>query len=90
MSVVHRITGYDRATEALLEQHDVPDRLLATVIAAAQVSADDPGAVWSYKLSAVAADRLAAAMHIALNTTRNEYFLEAFVTSESKAGSQAA
>jgi hypothetical protein len=90
MSVVHRITGYDRITEALTEQHAVPLRLLSSAKAVAQVSADDPDAVWSYKLSADAANRLAAAMRIALDTARNEYFLESFVASSSGASSQAA
>ena len=90
MSVVHRITGYDRATEALIEQHDVPARMLATAKAAAQISADDPDAIWSYQLSVDAAKRLATAMHIALDTARNDYFLESFAASESKASSRAA
>lgn len=90
MSVVHRITGYDRITEALMEQHTVPHRLLPVAKAAAQISADDPDAVWSYKLSAEAASRLAKAMRVALDTARNEYFLEAFAASRAGAGSQAA
>jgi hypothetical protein len=90
MSVVHRITGYDRVTEALTEQHTVPPRLLPAAKAAAQISADDADAVWSYKLGADAAHRLAAAMHVALDTTRNDYFLESFAASGSGASSQAA
>jgi hypothetical protein len=90
MSVVHRVTGYDRATDALIEQHEVPARLLIAAKAAALISTDDPDAIWSYKLSADAANRLAAAMRVALDTARNDYFLEAFTESDSKAGSQAA
>jgi hypothetical protein len=90
MSVAHRITGYDRATEALVEQHTVPRRLLRSVKTAAHISADDPAAIWSYKLSADAADRLATAMRVALDPTRNDYFLESFETPRSAASSQAA
>lgn len=90
MSVVHRITGYDRVTEALTEQHAVPRWLLPAAKAAARVSADDPDAVWSYKLSADAANRLATAMHVVLDTARNDYFLEAFTASGSGASSRAA
>jgi len=90
MSVVHRITGYDRVTEALAEQHTVPLRLLPAAKAAAQINADDPEAVWSYLLSADAANRLATAMHVVLDTAHNDYFLEAFAAPASGASSQAA
>lgn len=90
MSVAHRITGYDRATEALVEQHTVPRRLLASAKAAAHIGADDPDAIWSYKLGDDAANRLAVAMRVALDTTRNDYFLESFEAPRSAATSQAA
>jgi hypothetical protein len=90
MSVAHRITGYDRATEALVEQHPVPRRLLPSAKTAALISADDPDAIWSYKLSTDAANRLAAAMRVALDTARNDYFLESFEAPRSAASSQAA
>jgi hypothetical protein len=90
MSVVHRITGYDRATETLVEQHTVPPRVLPAAKAAAQISGDDPDAVWSYRLTTDAAQRLATALRVALDTARNDYFLEAFAAPDSRASSQAA
>jgi hypothetical protein len=71
MTAVHRITGYSRASESLVEE-------------VARVRGDDPSAVWSYPLSDEQAQRLAQAMHITLDTGRNEYFLEAFAAAESQ------
>jgi hypothetical protein len=90
MSVVHRITGYDRVTEALTEQHTVPLRLVPAAKAAAQINADDPEAVWSYPLGVNAVHRLATAMHVVLDTAHNDYFLEAFAAPQSGTSSQAA
>lgn len=83
MSVVHRITGYNRASDAVVEQHTIPHRLLGRAKNAAQVRQDDPDAVWSYPLNDEQARRLAHLMHIALDTEHNEYFLEAFAAAES-------
>jgi hypothetical protein len=85
MTAVHRITGYSRASESLVEEHSVPRRLLGLAKELARVRGNDPNAVWSYPLSDEQAQRLAQAMHIALDTGRNEYFLEAFAAAESQA-----
>jgi hypothetical protein len=85
LSVVHRITGYSRANDTLVEQHVIPHRLLSRAKDAAQVRRDDPDAVWSYPLNDEQAQHLARMMHIALDTEHNEYFLEAFAVAESGA-----
>jgi hypothetical protein len=78
MNVMHRLTGYDRASDALVEQHDVPSRLLPLAKSLARVADDDPEAVWSYLLDAHQVQSLAAALDVPLDVRRNEYFLEAF------------
>lgn len=77
MKIRHRITGYDRATDAMVEQHELPPRLLPLAKNLARVASDDPDAVWSYPLTDPQVQLLATAMHVALDPGRNEYFLEA-------------
>ena len=85
MSAVHRITGYSRTSESMVEQHTVPRRLLGLAKSLAQIPGDDPEAIWSYPLSDEQARQLAQAMQIALDTQQNDYFLEAFAAAERQA-----
>jgi len=85
LSVVHCITGYSRANDALVEQHTIPPKLLDWAKSAAQVRKDDPDAVWSYPLSNEQAQHLARALRVPLDTQQNEYFLEAFAAADSQA-----
>ncbi len=83
MHVAHRITGYSRTSDALVEQHPVPPQMLEMVKGIAQVRSDDPEAVWSYPLSDREARHLAQIMSLVLDTGQNEYFLESIASAES-------
>ena len=50
MSVEHRLTGYSRTSDAMVEQYPIPRRLLDLAKNVAHVRRDDPEAIWSYQL----------------------------------------
>lgn len=78
MTIKHCLTGYDRATDALLVEHDIPAALLGMAMTLVRVPADDPEAVWCYPMPPEAAETLAAKMGVSVDLVRAEYFLEGF------------
>jgi len=75
-SIAHSLVGYDRVTERIAEEFDVPDTVLPTAKKLAAVPADDPDAMMCYPLDAACAGRLAAMLRADIDTARCDYFLE--------------
>lgn len=78
MRVMHRLVGYDRHTDRMKFQFDIPDDRLAEAKKIAKVSADDPDAVWSYPLTESGARRVASLIGVDVGAEDAEFFLEAF------------
>ena len=81
MIVHHRLVGYSRETDRMVESHEIPGPLLKRAAAIAEVGGDDPEAAWSYALSPVQAAQIAALLGIPIDPERLEFFLEAFTSS---------
>jgi hypothetical protein len=76
--VIHRLVGYDRQTDRMKVQFDIPDRLLPSAKKIAKVPDDDPDAAWSYPLSDAKARRLASLIGADVAERDTEFFVEAF------------
>ena len=74
----HSLVGYDRLTERVAEEFDVPNAVLPRAKELARVSADDPDAIGCYRLDAAAAHDLEDILKARIDTRRREYFLEGF------------
>ena len=73
----HRLVGYDRTTERVADEHDIPASLMRWAKKLAQAPADGPEAAMCYLLPESAACDLAGAIG-ASTDPKNEYFLEGF------------
>jgi hypothetical protein len=74
--ITHSLVGYDRISERLAEEFDVPDAVLPRAKEFAGVPADDPEAIMCYPLDASGARDLADLIKARINTERRDYFLE--------------
>jgi hypothetical protein len=75
--VVHRLVGYDRQTDRMKAQFDIPDQLLREAKKIGKVPDDDPDAAWSYPLTEASARRLASLIGV-VGPEDVEFYLEAF------------
>ncbi len=50
LRVVHRLTGYDRDTELLAVEYDIPDKAFPRFKKITRVTPSDPEAIGSYPL----------------------------------------
>ena len=78
MTVVHRLTGYDKATERLAIEHDIPASKLKHAKELAGVRHEDVDATGSYPLSAIQARAMAKLVKQMINVDRYSWFLEPF------------
>jgi hypothetical protein len=78
MQVVHRLVGYDRDTDRMKVQVEVPADLLPEAKRIARVPDDDPDAAWSYPLSSSQTRKLAALIGAGVEPGQALFFLEAF------------
>ncbi|MCJ2134857.1 hypothetical protein MKK69_12430 [Methylobacterium sp. J-026] len=76
MNVGHIVAGYDKATERLTIEHDVPLTLFAEVRSLAEVPDTDRQALGSYPLSLSAVRKIASKMPASLNVDAYDWFLE--------------
>ena len=74
----HSLVGYDRATERVVDEFEVSDRVLARAKELARVPADDPDAMMCYPLDASDARALANVLNARIDTQRRDYYLEGF------------
>jgi hypothetical protein len=80
--VAHRLVGYDRHTECVADEYDVPDAVLPRAKELVRVADDDPDAVMCYPLDAARARDLAHILGATIDTEGRDYFLEGFVAAE--------
>ncbi|MCJ2096399.1 hypothetical protein MKK67_28420 [Methylobacterium sp. J-072] len=76
MKVDHIVAGYDKGTERLTIEHDVPASLFAEVRSLAQVPDTDQLALGSYPLSLSAVRRIASQIAAPLNVDAYDWYLE--------------
>ena len=74
--IAHSLVGYDRLSERVAEEFDVPDAVLPRAKELAGVPADDPDAIMCYPLEAPGARDLAELIKARIDTERRDYFLE--------------
>jgi hypothetical protein len=74
--IAHSLVGYDRFSERVAEEFDVPDAILPRAKELAGVPADDPDAIMCYPLEAPGARDLADLIKARIDTERRDYFLE--------------
>ena len=76
--IAHSLVGYDRQTERVAEEFDVPDSVLPSATVLADVPIDDPDALMCYPLDAAKAHNLADVLKAKIDTERRDYYLEGF------------
>lgn len=80
--VMHSLVGYDRVTERVAEEFDVPHNVIPAARELARVPADDPDAVMCYPLDPRQAQDLAAILNATIDTGHCDYYLEGFASGE--------
>jgi hypothetical protein len=80
--IVHRLTGYDRQTDILAVENDVPAEDLARVKEIARVGCDDPDAIGSYPLDKDQAERIGRLLGAKVDFGKYDFFLEPFAEQE--------
>jgi hypothetical protein len=78
MTTAHRLTGYDKETERLVFEFDIPPSQLERAKELANVGRDDPDAVGSYPLDSSQAGRVAGLVNQVVDVDRYSWFLEPF------------
>jgi hypothetical protein len=78
MNAIHRITGYEKRSERLEIEHDVPPERLSDLMKLAHVPSTDVDALGSYRLEPEAVRKAANQLHVILNTEAYDWFLEPF------------
>jgi hypothetical protein len=78
MTIVHRLVGYDRGTERVAFEQDIPPELFDTAKKIAGVPASDPNAAYGYELTAMQARDLAGTLGAAISPNEMDFFLESF------------
>lgn len=78
MNAIHRITGYEKRTERLEMEYDVPPGQLPELRQLANVPSSDVDAIGSYRLPPEAISKAAAELKQTLNTDAYDWYLEAF------------
>ncbi len=78
MNVVHKVTGYDKATERLAFEFDVPASDIPEMRDIAHVEPSDLGVVGCYPLDANAARFVASRFNLPMAIDRCDWFFEPF------------
>ena len=76
--ITHRLVGYDRKTEHVVDEYDVLDDLLPQARIIARVPADDPDVALCYRLAENEALDLAGFLRAKIAPFERDYFLEGF------------
>jgi hypothetical protein len=79
--ITHSLVGYDRLTERVADEFDLPDAVLPAARNLAGVPDDDPDAIMCYPLDPSRARLLAVVLNARIDTGRRDYFLEGFAGS---------
>jgi hypothetical protein len=78
MRMIHRLVGYDRTTERVQSQHDIPAGRLPLIREIAHVPASDPDMIGSYPLEAAQARDVAGILNIKIDVADQTFFIEAY------------
>ena len=78
MTTVHRLTGYERKSEELVFEYDIPPSKLRHAKELANVPRSDPHAAGSYPLDASQTRQIARLVNQMVNVDRYSWFLEPF------------
>jgi hypothetical protein len=78
MSIAHRMTGYDKRTESLQIEHDIPNDRLGEVRVLAHVPSEDEDAVGSYPLNGTDARQVGWKLGKDINPDLYNWFVEPF------------
>lgn len=75
--ITHRLVGYDRATERVVDEYALPEERLPEARRIAHVPDDDPDVAQCYSLGSNEARDLAGFIGVSVSPDR-DYFLEGF------------
>jgi hypothetical protein len=78
MTTIHRMTGYDKKTDRLAIEYDIPAERLAIARLAAKVPVEDEGALGSYPLDDGATRVIAGLIGKSVPVDPYRWFLEPF------------
>ena len=78
MSVVHRVTGYDKLSERLELERDVPTALVIEARRVAEAPLDVRDAPGAFPLGEAAVARLSGMLGFPMSVERYDWFLEPF------------
>jgi hypothetical protein len=76
--VAHRLSGYDRDTELLAVEFDIPARAFSKVKKIVRIGSDDPDAIGSYPLDRTQVGKISTFIDADVDVERFDYFVEAF------------
>jgi hypothetical protein len=76
--IVHRLTGYDRKTELLAIECEIPVGDITRVKEIAGVGPSDPDAIGSYPLDQGQVERVVRLLGAEIDAERYDFFLEPF------------
>ena len=79
--IARSLVGYNRLTERVAEEFDVPDTVLHRAKELACVPADDPEAIMCYPLEPSGVHHLADILKARIDTQCCDYWLEGFAGS---------
>jgi hypothetical protein len=80
MSVIYQITGYNKQTERLAVEFDVPQDSLQFVMQAAQVSPEQAADYGAVPLSPATIKRIECQLNKSFDSELCDWFLEPFAT----------
>jgi hypothetical protein len=78
MTIEAKIVGFDRSSDLVAFELDVPNAVLEQVKKIAKVPASDPDLLGSYPLSQQQIAMIADAAHARIDPAQCKYFLEAY------------
>ncbi|HEY1504099.1 MAG TPA: hypothetical protein VGF92_07355 [Stellaceae bacterium] len=76
MTITHKLVGYDKQSERVAAEYDVPEQKFDLVRRIVGVSHTDREAIGNYPLAAPAAEEVAKEIGLRLDTKRLDFFLE--------------
>ena len=82
MTIEGKIVGFDRSSDEIAVELDLPSHLLDCVKSIVNVPSSDPDLIGTYKLNETQVRRIAETTHLAFEPTRFAYFLEGRETAQ--------
>jgi hypothetical protein len=76
MTVMHHLVGYDRATEHVTVEHNIPAERFAIVRGVVAIAPTDPDAVGCYPVDPPTAEEIGKIIGAPIDAKRLDYVLE--------------